>query len=73
MATKKATLTYRCEEDGHEQVFEITAVGNFDSGHGTLDITAEFDPPACDDTSDPTGLLNAALQAWKNLCESARA
>lgn len=62
----KATLTYRCDEPGHEQVMTITATGDFDAVTTSINLEVEFDPPCSDDTSDPSGLLNAAICALNN-------
>lgn len=62
----KATLTYKCDEPGHEQTMTITASGDFGAATTTMHVTMDFEPPCSDDTSDPTGLLSAALTTWQN-------
>lgn len=58
----KATLTYQCDEPDHEQTMTVTAENTPD---GMTHVTMEFDPEVSDDTSDPFGLLTAAIQAFK--------
>jgi hypothetical protein len=59
----KATLTYRCDEPGHEQQARITVTGDFDAPGAQLKVKMEFKPDCSDDTSDPTGLLTAMIQS----------
>jgi len=64
----KATLTYRCDEPGHEQRARITVEGDFDNkGKTDMKLTMKFEPDVGDDTSDPSGLLNAMIQSLQML------
>lgn len=67
----KATLTYECNEQDHEQMATVTVEGDFDKPGAMIDAEMEFDPECSDDTSDPTGLLHCLIEAFQNFAARA--